>query len=93
MADWRRFHKSKRNLVDLALAVITTIIQIPVIKHSGQPYAWLTIFQIIRIYRVVLAVEMTRTLIVRIPQVTSSLQLTNLLRSSLCWATSRVCPT
>lgn len=65
MADWRRFHKSKRNLVDLALAVITTVIQIPVIKHSGQPYAWLTFFQIIRIYRVVLAVEMTRTLIVR----------------------------
>ena len=65
MADWRRFHKSKRNLVDLALAVITTIIQIPVIKHSGQPYAWLTFFQIIRIYRVVLAVEITRTLIVR----------------------------
>lgn len=65
MADWRQFHKSKRNLVDLALAIITTVIQIPVIKRSGQPYAWLTIFQIIRIYRVVLAVEMTRTLIVR----------------------------
>ena len=66
MADWRRFHKSKRNLVDLALAIITTVIQIPVIKYSGQPYAWLTFFQIIRIYRVVLAVEMTRTLIVRV---------------------------
>jgi len=66
MADWRRFHKSKRNLVDLTLAIITTVIQIPVIKHSGQPYAWLTFFQIIRIYRVVLAVEMTRTLIVRV---------------------------
>jgi hypothetical protein len=66
MADWRGFHKSKRNLVDLALAIITTVIQIPVIKHSGQPYAWLTFFQIIRIYRVVLAVEITRTLIVRI---------------------------
>lgn len=66
MADWRRFHKSKRNLVDLALAIITTVIQIPIIKHSGQPYAWLTFFQIIRIYRVVLAVEITRTLIVRI---------------------------
>lgn len=64
MADWRRFHKSKRNLVDLALAIITTVIQIPIIKHSGQPYAWLTFFQIIRIYRVVLAVEITRTLIV-----------------------------
>ncbi|KER00875.1 hypothetical protein AUEXF2481DRAFT_45612 [Aureobasidium subglaciale EXF-2481] len=66
IADWRKFHKSKRNLVDLALAVITTVIQIPVIKHSGQPYAWLTFFQIIRIYRVVLAVEMTRTLILTV---------------------------
>ncbi|KAI4729071.1 hypothetical protein E4T49_03176 [Aureobasidium sp. EXF-10728] len=66
MADWRRFHKSKRNLVDLALAIITTVIQIPVIKHSGQPYAWLTFFQIIRIYRVVLAVEITRTLILTV---------------------------
>lgn len=65
VADWRHFHKSKRNLVDLGLAIITTVVQIPVIKHSGQPYAWLTVFQIIRIYRVVFAVEMTRTLIVR----------------------------
>ncbi|KAI5206104.1 hypothetical protein E4T39_02644 [Aureobasidium subglaciale] len=64
--NWRRFHKSKRNLVDLALAIITTVIQIPVIKHSGQPYAWLTFFQIIRIYRVVLAVEITRTLILTV---------------------------
>ncbi|TIA43120.1 hypothetical protein D6C78_00544 [Aureobasidium pullulans] len=66
VADWRHFHKSKRNLVDLGLAIITTVIQIPVIKHSGQPYAWLTVFQIIRIYRVVLAVEMTRTLILTV---------------------------
>ena len=64
MSDWRHFFKHRRNMADLFLAIATTIIQIPVIKNSGQPYAWLTIFQILRIYRLVLALEMTRTLIV-----------------------------
>lgn len=61
--DWRNFHKSRRNWVDLSLAIITMIIQIPPIHSSGQPYAWLTIFQILRVYRVVLAVPVTRELI------------------------------
>lgn len=64
VVDWRNFHKDKRNWVDLGLAVVTAVIQIPFIRASGQPYAWLTFFQIIRIYRVVLAVPMTRKLIV-----------------------------
>ncbi|KAH0551448.1 hypothetical protein GP486_007337 [Trichoglossum hirsutum] len=38
--------------------------QIPPIHNSGAPYAWLTVFQIMRIYRVVLAVSLTRELIV-----------------------------
>lgn len=62
-ADWRRFFWSKRNWVDLGLAVMTTLIQLPKIRNSGQAYAWLTIFQILRIYRVVLAIPMTRDLI------------------------------
>ncbi|KAI7195232.1 calcium channel-like protein subunit Cch1 [Hortaea werneckii] len=62
-ADWRDFPHHRRNWVDLGLAIITTVIQIPAIKHSGRPYAWLTVFQIMRIYRVVLAVKMTRDLI------------------------------
>lgn len=62
-ADWRRFHRSSRNLFDLFLAVVTTIILIPPIRLSGRPYAWLTVFQILRIYRVVLAVPITRKLI------------------------------
>ncbi|KAI9722779.1 MAG: calcium channel protein [Chrysothrix sp. TS-e1954] len=62
-ADWRHFFLRPRNLVDLGLVVITTIIQLPPIHSSGQPYAWLTIFQILRIYRVVLAVPWTRDLI------------------------------
>ena len=64
IADWRNFSKDKRNWIDLGLAIITAIIQIPRIRNSGQPYAWLTVFQIMRIYRVVLAVPMTRKLIV-----------------------------
>ena len=63
-SDWRNFHKSPRNWIDLALAVITAIIQIPPIHRSREVYAWLTIFQILRIYRVVLAVSLTRQLIV-----------------------------
>lgn len=65
--DWRHFFRSKRNIADLAIAIITSVIQIPAIKdsHAGRAYAWLSLFQIIRIYRVVLAVPMTRELIVR----------------------------
>lgn len=66
--DWRHFFYSKRNIVDLMTAIVTSVIQIPAIKdsHGGRAYAWLTVFQIIRIYRVVLAVPMTRDLIVSI---------------------------
>ena len=66
IVDWRHFFSGKCNMVDLGLVVITIVIQIPAIKHSrgGRPYAWLTIFQILRIYRVVLAVPLTRELIV-----------------------------
>jgi voltage-dependent calcium channel len=63
VCDWRGFIYSKRNWADLILAVVTTITQIPPIRNSGQPYAWLTAFQIARIYRVVLAVRVTRELI------------------------------
>ena len=62
--DWRNFHRSPRNWVDLGLAVITALIQIPPVHRSREAYAWLSIFQILRIYRVVLAVSLTRQLIV-----------------------------
>ncbi|KAK0633365.1 Ion transport protein-domain-containing protein [Immersiella caudata] len=61
--DPKGFHRKGRNLFDLFLAVVTTIILIPVIRNSGQPYEWLTVFQILRAYRVVLAIPMTRKLI------------------------------
>ena len=66
IADWRNFHKSQRNWIDLGLAIITAVIQIPHIHNSGEAYNWLTFFQIIRIYRVVLAVSLTRDLIKKV---------------------------
>lgn len=62
-SDWHGFHRKTRNLVDLGLATITTVILLPSIRNTGQPYAWLTVFQILRIYRVVWAVPITRELI------------------------------
>ena len=59
-----RFHRSWFNLFDLMLAVATTVILIPPIHNSGQPYAWLSVFQILRAYRVVLAIPVTRKLII-----------------------------
>ena len=61
--DWRGFNMDKKNWFDLGLSVVTAVILIPPIRNSGQPYAWLSIFQIVRIYRVIIAVPVTRGLI------------------------------
>ena len=66
MADWRNFHKLPRNWVDLGIAIVTAVIQLPPVHDSGRAYDWLTFFQIIRIYRVVLAVPITRGLILQV---------------------------
>lgn len=63
-ANWRAFHRNTRNLFDFFLALATTIIALPPILGDSQKYAWLTIFQILRSYRVVLAIPITRKLIV-----------------------------
>ncbi|KAI1467423.1 Ion transport protein-domain-containing protein [Daldinia caldariorum] len=62
-ANWRAFPRSYQNLFDLFLAFANTIIIIPHIVESGQTYMWLTIFQILRSYRVVMALPLTRKLI------------------------------
>ncbi|KAJ5553915.1 hypothetical protein N7513_003874 [Penicillium frequentans] len=62
-SDWRVFHRRRRNWFDLLLVVVTCVIQIPPIKNSGRPYTVLTLFQILRVYRVVLAIPVTRKLI------------------------------
>ncbi|KHJ36377.1 putative ion transporter [Erysiphe necator] len=63
IVDWRKFSKSKRNVVDLSLAIITTIMLIPSIRNSEKLYAWLTIFQITRVYRLIMALPVTKSLI------------------------------
>lgn len=62
-SDWRSFFKNARNWVDLALAIITCIILIPSIRYSGRAYAALSIFQVLRIYRIVLAFSVMSDLI------------------------------
>ncbi|KAK4224624.1 putative calcium-channel protein [Podospora fimiseda] len=61
--DFRGFHRKYRNLFDLLLAIVTTVILLPPIRNSGQVYNWLTFFQIVRVYRVVLTIPMTASLI------------------------------
>ncbi|KAJ5166794.1 uncharacterized protein N7482_005575 [Penicillium canariense] len=62
-SDWRVFHRKRRNWFDLFLVVVTCIIQIPPIHNSGRAYTVLTLFQILRVYRFVLAFSVTRKLI------------------------------
>ncbi len=63
VGDWRQFFQHNQNWADLGIAIITSVILLPPIRNSGQAYAWLTIFQILRIYRVIIAVPVTRSLI------------------------------
>lgn len=52
------------NAADLGIAVASTLIQIPAI-HDSTAYPWLTIFQICRFYRVVIALPRMKRLLVR----------------------------
>ncbi|EPS42843.1 hypothetical protein H072_3186 [Dactylellina haptotyla CBS 200.50] len=61
--DWRGFFKQSRNWVDLALAIITCVMELPPIRNRETVYAWLTLFQILRFYRIVLFVPITRNLL------------------------------
>ncbi|KAF9313622.1 calcium channel protein [Podila horticola] len=59
------FFRSKKNMVDLFLAVTTLVIQIPPI-HNSHAYVYLTVFQVLRIYRPIIYVERLRSLIRRV---------------------------
>ncbi|KAG0223145.1 calcium channel protein [Mortierella sp. GBA43] len=61
----KKFFQSKKNNVDLFLAVVTLIIQIPPIRNS-RVYVYLSVFQVVRIYRVIIYVERLRFLIQRV---------------------------
>lgn len=63
--DWRSFVAKKRNLFDAFLAIITSIMQIPAIR-SRPVYAWLTVFQLARFYRVIVAVPRMDALLSRV---------------------------
>lgn len=65
LPDWRAFKKSNSNIADALLAVITCCIQIPVVRNSAV-YPWLTVFQLMRFYRVILAVPRMRKLIAKL---------------------------
>lgn len=47
LPEWRAFFDESTNKVDLGLAVVTSLIQIPAIAGS-KAYPWLTCFQIAR---------------------------------------------
>ncbi|CUM67862.1 uncharacterized protein PRCAT00005571001 [Priceomyces carsonii] len=65
--NWRLFFYSKRNNFDLFLAVTTSVIIIPLVKRRlGHGYYWLTVFQLLRFYRVVLSQRFTRNLWLKI---------------------------
>ncbi|KAG0295245.1 calcium channel protein [Linnemannia gamsii] len=59
------FFKSRKNIVDLFLATVTLLIQIPPIKNS-HAYLYLTAFQVVRIYRPIIYIERLRSLIQRV---------------------------
>jgi hypothetical protein len=66
LPNWSSFFStSHQNSFDLLLAVVTTIIQIPPIPNTSV-YSWLTIFQLMRWYRVVIVVPRMRPLLVSI---------------------------
>lgn len=64
LPQWQNFFGRANNLLDLVLAVACSIIQIPVIRDSSV-YSWLTAFQLVRFYRVILEVPRMRPLLVR----------------------------
>ena len=53
LPDWRDFFLHGKNVLDLVLAVGSSVIQLPAI-HSSAVYPWLTVFQLARFYRVIL---------------------------------------
>ncbi|KAF9959783.1 calcium channel protein [Mortierella alpina] len=60
-----QFLSSRKNMVDLFLVVTTLIIQIPPIQKS-HVYMYLTVFQVLRIYRPIIYIERLRSLIQRV---------------------------
>ncbi|KAI1319626.1 calcium channel protein [Mortierella claussenii] len=60
-SKWQQFWKRKSNRFDLFLAIATTIILLPVI-HNWQWFRYLTVFQVLRAYRLLPAIPGVRDL-------------------------------
>ena len=90
LPDWRSFFYNGQNWLDLVLAIGSTIIQIPVI-HTSAAYPWLTIFQLMRFYRVILEIPRMKPLLVSRGRCSLCNPLiVNMIISSLCSVTCMV---
>lgn len=65
LPDWRAFFVRGQNLLDLVLAIGSTVIQIPDI-HNSDVYPWLTAFQLTRFYRVILEIPRMKPLLLAV---------------------------
>lgn len=61
--SWMSFWSTKTNLFDLFLVISTCVIQLPMIQDSWA-YKYLTIFQILRLYRLFICIPRVRRLLV-----------------------------
>jgi uncharacterized membrane protein len=62
--DLKAFFQDKLNTTDFLIAIITCIIQIPPVVENKFVYVWFTGFQVLRIYRLVVAIPRLRALMV-----------------------------
>ncbi|KAI0667461.1 Ion transport protein-domain-containing protein [Trametes maxima] len=65
LPDWRKFFYRGQNVLDLFLAIGSSVIQIPAI-HRSRVYPWLTIFQLMRFYRVILEIPRMKPLLLAV---------------------------
>ncbi|KAI0776961.1 Ion transport protein-domain-containing protein [Trametes elegans] len=65
LPDWRKFFYRGQNVLDLILAIGSSIIQIPAI-HNSSVYPWLTIFQLMRFYRLILEIPRMKPLLLAV---------------------------
>ncbi|KAI8991980.1 Ion transport protein-domain-containing protein [Mycotypha africana] len=64
--DLKGFFRDTLNLTDFCIAIITCIIQIPPVSARQNVYVWLTGFQVLRSYRLVVAIPRLRKLMSRV---------------------------
>ncbi|WVQ72778.1 hypothetical protein IAR50_002338 [Cryptococcus sp. DSM 104548] len=65
LPDWSTFFDRNRNSFDLFLCIACSVIQIPAIRQNDI-YPWLTVFQRVRWYRVILAFPRMKPLMVTV---------------------------